>query len=205
MKNKDIILKYLSDMLSDEEKSQFELRLKSDISLKEDYHKIIAKLNLLNEQNQIEDDSNYFSTIIPRVREKVESKFESKIFKIAPGIAFGIVALLIFLLQLPENQQNNFSEFDMVSADFSNLILEMDFEDLNDFFDNGYIYDYAYYSDKHSGAIFDLMIIEEANNEFGYDPIDSDFINSEISLDLKDITDEEIGVIYEELLNKKIL
>lgn len=205
MKNKDIILKYLSEMLSDEEKSQFELRLKSDISLKEDYHKIIAKLNLLNEQNQIEDDSNYFSTIIPRVREKVESKSESKIFKIAPGIAFGIVVLLIFLLQLPENQQNNFSEFDMVSADFSALILEMDFEDLNEFFDNGYIYDYAYYSDKHSGAIFDLMIIEEANNEFGYDPIDSDFINSEISLELKDITDEEIGIIYEELLNKKIL
>ncbi|HET55306.1 MAG TPA: hypothetical protein ENN33_08825 [Ignavibacteria bacterium] len=205
MKNKDIILKYLSEMLSDEEKSQFELRLKSDISLKEDYHKIIAKLNLLNEQNQIEDDSNYFSTIIPRVREKVESKSESKIFKIAPGIAFGIVVLLIFLLQLSENQQNNFSEFDMVSADFSALILEMDFEDLNEFFDNGYIYDYAYYSDKHSGAIFDLMIIEEANNEFGYDPIDSDFINSEISLELKDITDEEIGIIYEELLNKKIL
>ena len=201
MKNKDIILKYLSEMLSDEEKSQFELRLKSDISLKEDYHKIIAKLNLLNEQNQIEDDSNYFSTIIPRVREKVESKSESKIFKIAPGIAFGIVVLLIFLLQLSENQQNNFSEFDMVSADFSALILEMDFEDLNEFFDNGYIYDYAYYSDKHSGAIFDLMIIEEANNEFGYDPIDSDFINSEISLELKDITDEEIAYVVECVLS----
>jgi len=205
MKNKDIILKYLSDMLSDEEKSQFELRLKSDISLHEDYNKIIAKLNLLNEQNQIEDDSNYFSSLIPRVKEKIESKSESKIFKIAPGIAFGIVALLIFLLQLPENQQNNFSEFDMVSADFSTLILEMNFEDFHDFFDNGYIYDYAYYSDKHSGAIFDLMVIDEANNEFGYDPIDSDFINSEISLELKDITDEEIGIIYEELLNKKIL
>jgi|GEM_PF-3725207 len=205
MKNKDIILKYLSDMMSDEEKSQFEMRLENDSSLNEDYQKIITKLNLLNEQNQIEDDSNYFSTVIPRVRQKVESKSENKVLKLAPVVSFGIVAVLIFLLQLPKINQNNFSEFNNVSADITNIILDMDFEDFHDFFDNGYIYDYAYYSDKHSGTVFDLMFDEETDYEFGYELIDSDFINSEISLELKDISDEEIGIIYEELLNKKIL
>lgn len=205
MKNKDIILKYLSDIMSDEEKSQFEIRLKKDSSLNEDYQKIIAQLNLLNEQNQIEDDSNYFSTVIPRVRQKVESKSENKILKLAPVVSFGIVAVLVFLLQLPKINQNNFSEFNNVSADITNIILDMDSEDFHDFFDNGYIYDYAYYSDKHSGTVFDLMFNEETDYEFGYELIDSDFINSEISLELKDISDEEIGIIYEELLNKKIL
>lgn len=205
MKNKDIILKYLSDIMSDEEKSQFEIRLENDSSLNEDYQKIIAQLNLLNEQNQIEDDSNYFSTVIPRVRQKVESKSENKILKLAPVVSFGIVAVLVFLLQLPKINQNNFSEFNNVSTDITNLILDMDSEDFHDFFDNGYIYDYAYYSDKHSGTVFDLMFNEETDYEFGYELIDSDFINSEISLELKDISDEEIGIIYEELLNKKIL
>lgn len=205
MKNKDIILKYLSDIMSDKEKSQFEIRLENDSSLNEDYQKIIAQLNLLNEQNQIEDDSNYFSTVIPRVRQKVESKSENKILKLAPVVSFGIVAVLVFLLQLPKINQNNFSEFNNVSADITNLILDMDSEDFHDFFDNGYIYDYAYYSDKHSGTVFDLMFNEETDYEFGYELIDSDFINSEISLELKDISDEEIGIIYEELLNKKIL
>lgn len=203
--NKDIILKYLSDIMSDKEKSQFEIRIENDSSLNEDYQKIIAQLNLLNEQNQIEDDSNYFSTVIPRVRQKVESKSENKILKLAPVVSFGIVAVLVFLLQLPKINQNNFSEFNNVSTDITNLILDMDSEDFHDFFDNGYIYDYAYYSDKHSGTVFDLMFNEETDYEFGYELIDSDFINSEISLELKDISDEEIGIIYEELLNKKIL
>ncbi len=205
MKNKDIILKYLSDIMSDKEKSQFEILLENDSSLNEDYQKIIAQLNLLNEQNQIEDDSNYFSTVIPRVRQKVESKSENKILKLAPVVSFGIVAVLVFLLQFPKINQDNFSEFNNVSADITNLILDMDSEDFHDFFDNGYIYDYAYYSDKHSGTVFDLMFNEETDYEFGYELIDSDFINSEISLELKDISDEEIGIIYEELLNKKIL
>ncbi len=205
MKNDEIILKYLSDLMDEDEKKQFEIRLGKDQNLKNDFESINNKLNTFTDTNVIETDSSYFINLMPKMRNKIERKERNRILTLAPIISFGVAALLIFFLQLPKIMHKDTPDNYAAIDDLSSILSDLETTYLNDYFEGSYIYDYAYYDDRHTGDIFDLYLNQQINIENGFDLRNGDYIDQEISVELNDFSDEEIGIIYEELLNKKIL
>lgn len=110
--NKDLIAKYLSGLLSDEEKIQFEEKLTNDSILRKDLEKYY-KFNEL-ELNKIQLDEKYFVNLLPRTREKIRSRSKSKSHKLAVGIPSLVISILIvFILS-----KNNIKEINSYSEEF---------------------------------------------------------------------------------------
>ena len=74
MKNKDDILKYLSDLMNEDEKASFEKELASSDELRSELARYKDFLCGLNISNEIQDDSHYFQNLLPRVRIKLDKQ-----------------------------------------------------------------------------------------------------------------------------------
>jgi hypothetical protein len=74
MKSNDEILKYLSDLMTEKEKSAFEIKLASSEELQNELAKHKNILGSFNLPDESEDGSFYFQNILPRVRAKIEKR-----------------------------------------------------------------------------------------------------------------------------------
>lgn len=204
MKNKNEILKYLSGLMSDSERAIFEKRLDSDRELQKEFESLKFKLDTLKETTEIESDTGYFNNLLPRSLEKISYKREKKSKYLITAFSFVVTILLIFLLNLPlleeDSSQNNLSEIEFVQ-----LIEESDSSEISALFESNFINDYVFYRSGEYNNYIDFEIEDEFYllNESYLDEI---YYEPEIDIDpYSSITDAEAEIIYEELINKKIL
>jgi len=96
-KNEDMILKYLSDVMNEKEKAEFENKLKSSNELKQEYESILSLLNQFKEFEKAQVDERYFDSLLPRVNEKIYAK---KRFTVIRKLSYVLPAIIIFILVL---------------------------------------------------------------------------------------------------------
>lgn len=203
MKNKDTILKYLSELMTESERIKFEERLKNDPELKSEFEKIQNSLNVFSRNSEIEDDSNYFVNLVPKAREKMQSKKRKKSLVLVPAFSLAISILIIFFLQFPGiNKQ---SGFDIVisSEDISAFVTGMDSLNVDELFGTNFIDEYAYYNSPEATDEFDFILDESIISEVDLNKVNSYYVEGPTSYN--DFSSEQVDIIYEELINKKIL
>lgn len=200
MNNKDTILKYLSDLMDDKEKREFEDELKNNSVLKEEYDKYSRGISNFVEDTQVEEDSAYFNNLVPKIKAKLDKKKKSRTYIFAPVLSFGIAVLMLLLLSFPSNK--NYSSIDdYADLDISEALAGTDNEELEDLFERNFISDYTFY---HTGDF--TSNFEITDEELFYDNIQLDEKYPEYDYELyEDISDSEADIIYEELINKNIL
>jgi hypothetical protein len=203
MKNKDTIMKYLSELMTESERTQFEKRLKNDPELKSEFEKVQSTLSMLVKNSEIEDESNYFVNLVPKVRERMQAKQRKKSAVLVPALAFAISILIIFFLQFPAI--NNQSGFDITvsNEELSVIVSDADSLNANELFTTNFIDDYEYYNSQSSFDEFDLYLDESIISGADLDAVNSYYVESSTSYD--DFSNEQVDIIYEELINKKIL
>lgn len=203
MKNKDTILKYLSDLMQDDEKIQFEERLKTDSKLKEEFDRVQASLNELSSTSNLQDDSSYFNNLVPKIHDRMESKKRKRNIILAPAISVAVTVLIIFFLQFPKSSEQNLFNLNISSDDLSTIVTDSDSFDVGDFIGSNFIEDYAYYNSSGAddlSSYLDDSFISEVNPE----DIDTYYDNEQIT-NYGDFSNDDVDVVYEELINKKIL
>ena len=206
-KDKEKILKYLSELMDEEERKIFEQELKESGELRKLLEAVKKQVEELKTYETVQTDDIYFQNLIPKTRQRIESKRKPALSKIAFAFSTLAVAALIILLQFPGNVENNGNHFRLESyfSDFQNDLSDVDSSEVYGLLASNFIYDYTYYQ---SGSFKDDM--PEAADEIlasDFSLENSTYILNETGTSdiLDELTDEQINSIYEELLNKKIL
>lgn len=102
--NKELILKYLSGLLNDSEKIEFEKRLESDPGLKKEFMSIYGKLEGLQQFSDVEVDQTYFNNLQVKVRSRMEN---SSRINWVPRISFALSLVLVAYIFLFTGKSNN--------------------------------------------------------------------------------------------------
>lgn len=203
MKNRETILKYLSDLMDENEKKQFEERLHTDNELKNELEKIQKSINELGELDGPEIDSAYFNNLIPKFRAKLESNKRKKTIVLVPAVAFVATVLIIYFLQIPISERNKF-ELNISPEELTAIVSESDSFAIDELYETNFIEDYAYYNSSEGADELDLYLDDSFVSEFNLDEIESYYTNEQAD-DYGNFSNEQVDIIYEELLNKKIL
>lgn len=99
----DEILKYLSDMMDDREKREFENKLNTSAELKKQLDEAEQMLNNLSAVNDTAVNEQYFTNLLPRARMKMEKKKKIGIVKkISFAVPVLASAVMLFFLFSPE-------------------------------------------------------------------------------------------------------
>lgn len=118
-KNDERILKYLSELMNEKEKSNFEKELTSSEELKSNYESIINHLEVANISKYVTINEMYFTNVLPRVRERLEKKKKSyswkSVYYLTPTAA-AVVILSLFLF-------NSKTEFEMQYKELANEVV----------------------------------------------------------------------------------
>ncbi len=193
-KNNEEILKYLSGMLDEVDKQAFEEKLKTSEELTQQYNSIKGMLTGFKKQD-INVDENYFINIIPRFREKINSrknKLRKTIYYLAPTLTIVILAVLLYpynstsfdngYRELAEIVVDNIDDAEVSNKYFNNIGLEPGYSTLavNDEFTLGL--------ENTINKIPDSYL----NNIVEYS-------NSETFYSLENYSDEELNNLYEGL------
>ena len=202
--NNDTIIKYISDLMDEEEKKRFEEKLSSDGELKKEFDKIKSSLDEINALSDVSADAQYFPNLIPQIHWKLETKAKKKYFQWAPALALGITVSLIFILNFPTFINNMNNNFEFSSKEISAILSDSDDSTLTDFLDGGLVGDYNYYSYENSNDFLDIYFDDSILSEIGIDG-DDGYLEYTSSDDYQDYSEEEVNIIYTELINKKIL
>lgn len=130
--NNEIIAKYFSGLLSKEEVIQFEERLKTDSALKNDIEKFLSLKKI--DINNVEFDERYFANLIPKTREKLESRAKSKLHKLAVGVpSLAITIVLVFVLTKSNmNNEKNSLSHEIINNLNDTQIVQQYFTDIDD-------------------------------------------------------------------------
>jgi hypothetical protein len=192
----DLIILYLDNRMTGEEKSKFENELKSSPELYERYNRIKSNLLDINSGSSPAVEADYLNNILPLFRQKLEHK-RSKM-KLFPGYAafasgLGAVILLLFVFvfnsDVDNNNVNDLNNLNYSEADevFSSYLFP---DDISSFtYDSG-----SELSEKIDSIFAEQYLLADAAG--GYLEYHS-VINS--------ISDEEAENIYIQLLNKDIM
>ncbi|MBA4250165.1 MAG: hypothetical protein C0425_01300 [Chlorobiaceae bacterium] len=200
----DDFIRYHENMMNVEDKINFEKKLESDLDLKNEYNSFVLNLSFLNELNKPLIPSGYSETLIPRFRQKLESK--NKFYSFTSQFAFGlstfVVATIVFLFY-NINPSFNFSEQSDGFQNISQLEKEELFED---YFSSSTNIDYE--SVQNEIELIDKIANNKLNeililsHEERMNIIRQKDLNEEL---LMSISDEEADAIYQEIITKKIL
>ena len=90
MKRNDEILKYLSDLMNDKEKAEFEREISLSDDLGKEVEKYQSLLGQIKFNADIKEDSPYFQNLLPRVREKIG---KGKVKRLLPRAAYLVPTL----------------------------------------------------------------------------------------------------------------
>ncbi len=174
--NRDRILKYLSDLMNENEREIFLRELEDSEELKAQFNLVESDLEKLSAGN-IEADERYFSNLLPTIRNKMEKPVKNKLL---PRLAFAlptlvVVVISIIFFQPKYNSSNGNIEF------------------VNEIIDN---LDDEIISSKY---ISDL----ELDISRDYKTFASNIENSEVALD--ESTKNRILTVYDYPLNDELL
>ena len=92
--NSERILRYLSELMTEKEKSKFKEELLADSILADEFNQQKTKLENLSVVN-VEADERYFNNLIPNVRSRMEKPAKAKLL---PRLAFGLPTLIVVVI-----------------------------------------------------------------------------------------------------------
>ena len=130
MKNKKKILKYLSDRMNEVEKEKFEKDLQSSESLKREYNETVKRLKNLEALGNVETREEYFSSLLPKIREKSE-KQKKRVYTISYGLAIVLSVFVIIFYFAGQGNKSSLtdSDFDKIFDDTTSVTLVSDIID----------------------------------------------------------------------------
>ncbi len=166
--NKELILKYLSGLLSDKEKSDFENRLKTDPEFSREYEKITGGLESLKYDSTAETNEKYFINLIPRFHSKKERKAKWNYF---PQISFALTLFIALYFLIFYGYSNNLLNFNF---DFSQLSDTSLSTEINEYFNNPIDEEFLY--------LYSIESNEDTLNTIGFDLQESDIESIEFSI-----------------------
>ena len=176
-KNSELIIRYLSDLMSSEEKSAFELKLKNSEELRSEMESFGITLSGMNLKN-IEADERYFAGLLPKVRERVEKQ---SVFLKIPKLAYAAPTLvLVTLIVLFTFRQDVNVEISSVSL-IQEIIKNLDDEKV---------------SQKYLTEL-------ELDVNHAYDLSGEEIINQ--PMDVDELTRQKILSVYESPINEEAL
>jgi hypothetical protein len=144
------ILKYLSGLLNEEEKTDFENKLAVDSSFKERYNKIKDKVDEFSLVREIDFNETYFNNLLPIVHEKlIKHKKVKLIREYALIIPTVVVVLFVTIISII----NRNGEIDLPKSLATEVINNIDDDELAD----NLIKDYSFES---------VLNMSPANGEF---------------------------------------
>lgn len=197
MKNEEKILRYLSDLMSKEEKELFLKDLDKSDELKNLLRNIQHNLDKVKEFGKVDVNQTYFANLLPNVRAKLGSKKKfNLLFK--PAYVTVIIILVIVSMNIlftnnsETNYYNSLKEYltDVEDEYIANAIDESSFTNNYD----NYVYD------EVVDDYFEQIEINSGDLD-GY--FDKD-LYSEYSM-VNELSSEEVEEIYNTLLKTKIL
>ena len=110
--NEEKILKYLSGLLGENERTDFEKELSLSKELHDEFMYLKSRIDFLKLDHEIPLDERYFANMLPLMRKRMEKRdtayYLKRIYYVAPTLA-AVVVLLMFILKpsaVPENQYN---------------------------------------------------------------------------------------------------
>ncbi len=195
MKNRDMILRYLSDLMSEEEKKAFEEKLALDKELNAEYGKIVKKINALKIEPQT--DEKYFVDMQLKVRNRIAQPKK----KVIGGLGYSLAAIAALFLFFVFNGKTDRADLTLQKNENS-IVFNQD--ELEEFGTETSLEDLA--------AEFSLTeYIEEMEKNISADEVeeyvDVELSNLPVELLFEDlqITNGEIDKIFDNLKNEQFL
>lgn len=192
MDNRKLILKFLSENLSIKEKDIFEEKMKSDNIFKEQYQILKSALADLKKSKYVKVEDSYFINLVPSIRLNFSMKVKLS-FKPALSIlsTLAIAVLVVMLIGRNSNQQKQENEI---------LLSELTEQEIN------------YLSDISPEELIDEAVAQKLDDNL------SDLLTNELEITGEElaliyndfetissnISEDEAGIIYAELINKNI-
>jgi len=201
MKNKDTILKYLSDMMSPDEKDAFEKKLLVDHELAEEFELLNDKLGQIKENSNVKFDNRYFAANIVNIKEKANTrkKKTARVYGYAFSSAAAIIIMVVLFFQ--GEQRGDFFDSLELGQELYSAVTNTDSSELDYILKKDMFSNYSYYGDLTADLTVDFSNADlsgalETNYNLPYN------YNYEI---LDDVSNEKIDELYNELLETKIL
>ncbi len=180
MEKNDTILKYLSGLLEEKEKADFEKRLASDSALKSEFKRISDQLNVLRVTPELEEE--YFADLEQKVREASahSSKHLSHGFSLALGTLFSVLiifAVVNFVFNKTGDNINSVKLSSEIKIESNELAYDYSIDDLenlgitaddylsagiSEISENDLI---SYFNETDFGDISDYFFVENTTSE----------------------------------------
>ncbi len=194
--NKEKILKYLSDLMSEEEKQMFIASLERDEQLKKEYETILSSLEKIKEP--IEADENYFNNLSVNFRNKREKKKRRFFTEVGLSLATA-TAVIFFLLSPSANKQvNNNTAFEFSAQQIAQNDFIADADQFDSYDDLAQHFSLEEYLQSLSSNIPADEVEDYLDLEFADLP-------AELIIENLQISDEDFEEIYNHLQNEKLL
>lgn len=194
-KNNEQILKYLSGLMNESEKTQFENEIQNSKVLKNEYEEIQKQLSEMIKLKSASANETYFNNLLPKVKERINSKEKMGLYKKLYYLVPVTAAVLITILFWPGTEQS-LGEYTSQLTD--EIINNIDYESVADhafsevYYTNELLYD-SYNNDLFSISLPDDVPIskEQLYNEIDIASYDYSFLN--------DLSEEELKSIYNKI------
>lgn len=194
--NEDRILKYLSELMDEKERTEFENELSSSAELSNDFDLLKNKINDAVMAETITVDERYFINLLPRIHKRMKKRNKLLSWKTVYYAVPTAAAVLVFSL-LMVNQKPNFDE------SYKDLANEV----VNNFSDQQ-VSD-RYFAELESSPADDILTQSnddlnikipsdlEINNESYTRLIDNPVADDYSTL--KGLSDKDLEIVYEKL------
>ncbi|MEW6652229.1 MAG: hypothetical protein AB1394_02045 [Bacteroidota bacterium] len=119
--NRERILRYLSELMDENEKSAFERELKTDSQLSNDLSLLRERLHIFTIADA-EVDERYFTSLLPKVKRRIEKPLKSKLL---PRLAFGLPTIAAVVIAgivfIKSGFNTNNASYDMLNEIVNNI------------------------------------------------------------------------------------
>lgn len=192
--NSEKILRYLSQLMDEKEKNEFELEINTNTQLSNEFDLLKAKLNELNVSN-VEFDERYFNALLPKIKNRIEKPAKSKLL---PRLAYGLPTLAVVILsgiifiKSGITTNNGVAEISTeIVNNIDNEIVSSKYISEFDLYVNG-IYDYINDKSDYKEIDYDESTRNKILAVYDY-PVDYELYS------LEKLTKEELQSIYLEI------
>lgn len=203
MKINDEKVRYISGDMNPEEIIKFEKLLEKDSKLRLEIKEFKRKLeHLKNISVTGETDSIYFQNLLPKVRDRLSEKHKYKTgWKIAFALPLVIILVFIIYKQFPDSKLNYSNDLkteiaklnDSLKIELLSGIIVSEKENLNDS-----LLTYNQNQVLTEEVTKEIFKNSTQNNNYESIYLDPDDL-------VKDISDQEAEIVFENLVNKKII
>jgi len=195
-KNSERIIEYLSGKLNEDEKKFFENELNTSVGLKKEFDDLNSKLLELSSVREIKTNETYFSNLIPRVYQKLETEKKLWSFKkVYYLIPTATAVIVLFLFSLNSNNDYNLGYHELASQVVNNIsdqeVSEKYSAELES--DPG-----DYFMADNSGELnvqlpADIDLKNDAYTRLVGNPLANEYST------LQNLSDDELEIVYEKL------